>query len=124
MTFALCLPALLLGSRALSARSGGDLAAHLALPVASDLAGARDVARFAWIENAAGVRNVWIGGPDTPAHALTSNSQDDGVELSDVTLSNDGTTIAFVRGGDSEYPDGAPPNTGNASTTQIGRAHV
>ncbi len=114
LTFALCLPALLLGSTALSAQGGDDLAAHLALPVASNLAGARDVPRFAWIENEAGVRNVWIGGPDTPAHALTGNSEDDGVELSDVTLSNDGTTIAFVRGGDSEYPDGAPPNTGNA----------
>jgi hypothetical protein len=105
-TFALCLTVLLLGSTALSAQGPGDLAANLALPIASDLAGARDVPRFAWIENEAGVRNVWIGGPDTPAHALTSYSEDDGVELSDVTLSDDGTTIAFVRGGDSEYPDG------------------
>ena len=110
-------PALLLGSAALSAAPGDDLAAHLALPIASDLAGARDVPRFAWIENAAGARNVWIGGPGMAAHALTQNSEDDGVELSDVTLSEDGSAVAFVRGGDSEYPDGSPPNTGNTSTT-------
>jgi dipeptidyl aminopeptidase/acylaminoacyl peptidase len=116
-TFALCLPALLLGSTALSAQARDDLAAHLAMPIASNLAGARDVPRFAWIENAAGARNIWIGGPDMPAHALTNDSEDDGVELSDVTLSNDGATIAFVRGGDSEYPDGALPNTSNASST-------
>jgi dipeptidyl aminopeptidase/acylaminoacyl peptidase len=113
----LCLPALLLGSTALSAQAPDDLAAHLAMPIASDLAGARDVPRFAWIENAAGARNIWVGGPDIVAHRVTNNGEDDGVELSDVTLSNDGTAIAFVRGGDSEYPDDAPPNTGNAPNT-------
>ncbi len=117
LTFALCLSALFLGSTALSAQGPDDLAAQLAMPTASNLAGARDVPRFAWIENAAGARNLWVGGPDMVAHALTNNGEDDGVELSDVTLSNDGTSIAFVRGGDSEYPDGSPPNTGNAAST-------
>ncbi len=117
LTFALCLSALFLGSTALSAQGPDDLAAQLAMPTASNLAGARDVPRFSWIENAAGARNLWVGGPDMVAHALTNNGEDDGVELSDVTLSNDGTAIAFVRGGDSEYPDGSPPNTGNAAST-------
>lgn len=117
LSFTLCLSALLLGSTALSAQGPDDLAAHLAMPIASNLAGARDVPRFAWIENAAGARNIWVGGPDIVAHALTNNGEDDGVELSDVTLSNDGTSIAFVRGGDSEYPDGSPPNTGDAPST-------
>jgi hypothetical protein len=108
----LCLSALLLGSTALSAQAPDDLAAHLAMPIASDLAGARDTPRFAWIENAAGARNIWVGGPDMVAHGITNNGEDDGVELSDVTLSNDGTAIAFVRGGDSEYPDDAPAESG------------
>src|SRR3569623_161913 len=58
LTFTLCLSALLLGSTALAAQGPGDLAAQLAMPIASNLAGARDVPRFAWIENAAGARRL------------------------------------------------------------------
>src|SRR3569623_2259736 len=97
LTFTLCLSALLLGSTALSAQGPDDLAAHLAMPIASNLAGARDVPRFAWIENAAGARNVWVGGPDIVAYALPNNGEDGGVELSDVALSSDGPSLAFVR---------------------------
>ena len=117
MTLALFGPALLLASAAPSATPGDDLAAHLALPVASGLAGARDMPRFAWVENAAGARNLWVGGPGLTPHALTDNLDDDGVELSDVTLSDDGASVAFVRGGDSEFPDSSAPNTGNAPAT-------
>src|SRR3569623_1220464 len=84
LTFTLCITALLLGTTALAAQGPGDLAAQLAMPIASNLAGARDVPRFAWIENAAGARNVWVGGPAMVAPALTSNTEDAGVELSDV----------------------------------------
>lgn len=113
----LCVPALMFGV-ALHARSApDDLAANLALPIAGGLTGARDATRFAWIENEAGVRNVWVGGPGLPGHPLTRYNDDDGIELSDVTLSHDGTALAYVRGGDSEYPDGALPNTGLAAET-------
>lgn len=114
---ALCLPALLLASSALSAPASDDLAANLAMPVASGLAGARDAARFAWIENAAGVRNIWVGGPDAPGKPLTSFAEDDGVEISGLAFSNDGAMLAFVRGGDDEFPDGGLPNTGQANET-------
>ncbi|MDH7971161.1 prolyl oligopeptidase family serine peptidase [Sphingomonas sp. AR_OL41] len=113
----LCVPAILLGAALHAQPAADDLATHLALPIASGLAGARDVPRFAWIENAAGVHNIWVGGPDIPGHPLTAYRDDDGVELSEVTLSHDGTTLAYVRGGDSEYPDGALPNTGQAGQT-------
>ncbi|MGH6614373.1 S9 family peptidase [Sphingomonas sp.] len=92
------------------------LAQALALPVAGDLTGARDVARFAWVENAAGARNVWVADRGTPARRITSFAEDDGQQLYDVTLSSDGTRIAFVRGGDEEFPDGSIPNTGAATT--------
>ena len=113
----LCLPALLLASSALSAQGGDDLAAHLALPVASGLTGARDVPRFAWIENEAGVRNIWVGSPGAPGKPLTTFTGDDGVELSGLAFSNDGAMLAFVRGGDDEFPDGTLPNTGQAAET-------
>jgi hypothetical protein len=94
------------------------LAEALALPQASALAGARDVPRFAWIQYEAGVRNIWIAAPGQPARRLTSYSEDDGQELSGLAFSNDGAGLAFVRGGDEEFPDQERrPNTGNLPFT-------
>ena len=78
------------------------LAEALALPVASGLAGARKAERFAWIEYAAGVRNIWVATPGQPARRITAYAEDDGVQLSDLQLSADGRQLTFVRGGDSE----------------------
>ncbi|RJF90620.1 S9 family peptidase [Sphingomonas cavernae] len=91
------------------------LAAALALPVASGLAGARDVPRFAWIESAAGVRNIWTADPGAPARKLSAYSADDGQQLYDLTFSNSGAHLAFVAGGDGEFPDDDRPNTGPAA---------
>ncbi|WP_457311048.1 S9 family peptidase [Sphingomonas sp. UYAg733] len=93
-----------------------DLAVALALPVAGDLTGARDAARFAWVANKAGVRNVWVADRGKPARQVTAFAGDDGQQLHDVALNGDGTRIAFVRGGDEEFPDGSIPNA-NAATT-------
>jgi dipeptidyl aminopeptidase/acylaminoacyl peptidase len=91
------------------------LTAALALPVASELAGARDVPRFAWVESAAGVRNIWVADRDRPARRITAFTDDDGQELSDLELSADGEALAFVRGGDPEFPDDRPPNAASAA---------
>lgn len=92
-----------------------DLAATLALPVASGLVGAEKAARFAWVENAAGVRNLWVAAPGRPAARLTAFTADDGLQIYDQTLSADGSTIAYVRGGDGEFADGNLPNPGLAT---------
>ncbi len=105
---------LLLSPPALAAPAD-DLAAALAMPTASDLVGAASAERFAWVENVAGVRNVWVGGPDSPARAVTAYDTDDGLEIYDLALSPDGKRLAFVRGGDGEFPDGANPNPANAA---------
>ena len=106
-TMLLCPAALLLASAAPSAPAD-DLAANFALPIASGLAGARDVPRFAWIENAAGVRDVWIGGPDLVAHPLTGEiwlwERGSGArrlaavtgEVQRLTWSPDGTRLLFA----------------------------
>lgn len=93
------------------------LAELLALPVASELVGARDVPRFAWVESRAGARNIWTADRGAPAHKLTDYTQDDGQQLYDLTLSNDGRRLAFVAGGDGEFPDDDRPNTGTAAQT-------
>ncbi|PMX88018.1 S9 family peptidase, partial [Pseudomonas sp. GW460-C3] len=88
-----------------------DLAATLALPISSGLVGAADTPRFAWVENAGGVRNIWVAARGGPARAITAFTEDDGQQLSDLALTRDGTRLAFVRGGDPEFPDGSIPNT-------------
>ena len=90
------------------------LAANLALPFASDLAGAADAPVFAWIEVRAGRRNIWVAAPDAPARQRTAYGEDDGIELSDLVLSRDGKGMLFVRGGDVEFPESNLPNTGAA----------
>lgn len=89
------------------------LAEALALPTASSLVGARDVPRFAWVENAAGVRNIWVATRGQAARRLTAFTGDDGQQLYHLAFSNDGARLAFVRGGDEEFPDEEDlPNTG------------
>lgn len=93
------------------------LAANLALPFASELAGAANTPVFAWIEDQAGVRNIWVADEGAAARQRTSFTEDDGIELSDLKLSPDGRRLVFVRGGDAEFPEGSLPNTGLAVET-------
>lgn len=109
--------ALVLATAAPALAQTDDLAAALALPVASQMAGARDVPRFAWVENRAGARNLWTADAGKPARQLTHYAGDDGMMLYDLALSPDGRRIAFVRGGDDEFPDGKIPNTASAAFT-------
>jgi dipeptidyl aminopeptidase/acylaminoacyl peptidase len=88
-----------------AAAAPDPLAEALALPVASNLTGAADTPRFAWVENAAGVRNIWIAAPGQAARRLTAFTQDDGLQIYGLALSRDGSSLAFVRGGDEEFPD-------------------
>ncbi len=98
------------------------LAEALALPVASNLVGARQAERFAWVENKAGVRNIWTAVPGQPARQLTGFTQDDGTQVYDLALSPDGARLLFVRGGDGEFPDDAIPNP--ALSTEAPRQQV
>lgn len=94
-----------------------DLATALAMPVAGELTGAPDAPRFAWVENAAGVRNVWVADRGRPARRVTAYVADDGQQIYDLALSRDGRALAYVRGGDGEFPDDPAPNAGVAALT-------
>jgi dipeptidyl aminopeptidase/acylaminoacyl peptidase len=92
------------------------LAAALALPVASELVGASGARRFAWVEKAGGIRNIWVADAGGPARQLTAYADDDGQDLYDLALSADGASLAFVRGGDSDARDAPLPNPASESS--------
>jgi dipeptidyl aminopeptidase/acylaminoacyl peptidase len=100
------------------------IAALLALPTASWLVGAPARPRFAWVENRAGVRNVLVADKGRPARALTGYRDDDGQDLYDLTFDPAGTRLAYVRGGDGEYPDGTPPNPAHAAVAPRQSLHL
>ncbi len=92
------------------------LADALALPTASALTGAPDAPVFAWVKNASGARNIWIGGRGRQARRLTDFPDDDGVQLYGLAFGRGAAELAFVRGGDEEYPDAEElPNPGAAA---------
>src|SRR6202035_1783730 len=72
----------------------------LSAPFPENLAAAKKANRLAWTFNLQGKRNVWVAeGPQFVARQLTSYNSDDGQEISDVSLSEDGNRVAYTRGG-------------------------
>jgi len=60
---------------------------------------ARDTDRIAWLENEEGRRNVYTAAaPDFEPVRLSSVAADDGVDLSDLQISDDGSVVVFIRG--------------------------
>src|SRR5262245_34447997 len=88
----------------------------LSLPTPDNLVASPVGSRISWTFNERGVRNIYMAdGPDFQARRLTSFTEDDGQELSNLSFSPDGGTIVFVRGGDhgSNRPGDAPNPSGN-----------
>jgi dipeptidyl aminopeptidase/acylaminoacyl peptidase len=86
----------------------------LSAPFASHLVAAPDARAFAWVSNARGRRNVWLalakhdGGFES--RPLTHFEADDGLEVIDLAFVPHHELLAYVHGGDSEYPDKPAPN--------------
>jgi dipeptidyl aminopeptidase/acylaminoacyl peptidase len=77
------------------------LDAVMAYPFPSELGAAARGSRIAWVLAEQGVRNVFVAeGPDFAPRQLTAYTEDDGQELTSVSLSPDGEHVVFVRGGD------------------------
>ena len=72
----------------------------MSAPFPSDLAAAPVGGHVAWVQNAAGVRNIWIAmAPDYAARQLTQFKSDDGQEIAQLAWTADAASIVFVRGG-------------------------
>jgi Tol biopolymer transport system component len=68
---------------------------------------------IAWTFNERGVRNIYVAeAPGFQPRRITSNRDDDGQELTQLSFAGGGTTIVYVRGGDhgSNRQADAPPN--------------
>jgi dipeptidyl aminopeptidase/acylaminoacyl peptidase len=64
-----------------------------------DLVSAKKADRLAWMVYEKGLRNVYTAaGPTFTPVRLTRFLQDDGIDLTDVRISDDGSMIVFVRG--------------------------
>ena len=97
-TAAALLLALALPVAPASAQRGFTLEQILAAPF-PDLLTAAPGGRVAWVLNAVGARNVWIAAP--PAYEprmVTRFAGDDGLELSELAWSADGSALVFTRG--------------------------
>ncbi len=82
-------------------------------PFPNELTGAATGSRIAWAFNEEGKRNVYVAeGPDFKPRKLTNYNQDDGQEISSLSVSDEGKWVVFVRGGDhgSNWEDGLPVN--------------
>lgn len=70
-------------------------------PFPNELCASATGNRLAWALNENGQRNIYVAeGPDFKPRKLTNYPFDDGQELTSVALSNDGSWVVYVRGGD------------------------
>jgi dipeptidyl-peptidase-4 len=103
----------------------------LGYPFAYELVSARKADRVAWLEFERGRRNVYTAAaPDFRPVRLTSFMDDDGMELTNLRISDDGARVVFVRGSDpnregwTANPNQAPDGSEQAiwaATTREGR---
>ena len=104
------LPVLQLLPGSVSAQQPFTLEQIMRAPFAENLTAARKVNRVAWTLNQEGKRNVWVAdGPTFQARRLTSYLEDDGQEISELSFSDDGSALVYVRGG-GKNPAGQYPN--------------
>jgi dipeptidyl-peptidase-4 len=76
-----------------------SIAAFLSPASPLSLVAARKADRIAWMAYEKGMRNVYTAAPPnfTPVK-LTQFSEDDGIDLTNVSVSDDGRTVVFIRG--------------------------
>ena len=71
-----------------------------------ELVAAKKVDRIAWIANDKGMRNVFTAAaPDFKPVRVTSYLKDDGVDTTQLSISDDGTTVSFTRGHETNQND-------------------
>ncbi len=96
--------------RVLAEPSAFTIEQVLSAPFPTDLTGSPSHDAVAWVQNAAGVRNIWVAkAPDYRATQVTTFADDDGQEIDEIVWSADPSRLFFTRGdgpnGRSEIPN-------------------
>ena len=87
----------------------------LSVPFPTELTNSKDGKQIAWDFNSQGVRNLYIADATNFAtKALTKHINDDGIEITDLTFSSDGSTILYVEGN----PDNSKGEAANPAQLQ------
>jgi dipeptidyl aminopeptidase/acylaminoacyl peptidase len=81
----------------------------LSAPYATDLTASPVGNLFAWVEDAEGRHNLYVGGKEAAARQLTSNTEDDAQDISQLAWSPDAKLIAYTYGAPNGA-DGKPAN--------------
>ena len=93
-------------------------------PFPTELTAAPAAGRVAWVQNARGVRNIWVAEPSASggysAHEATSYAADDGIDIGELRWTPDAQWIVFTRGADLET-NGSDPNP---SSNAAGPSHA
>ena len=84
-------------------------------PFPTELVAAPRGAKFAWVFNAQGARNIWVAEPSSAgkydSRQITHYTDDDGQDLAQLAWTPDGSSIVYARGADLEndrtYPNPA-----------------
>src|SRR5205085_9506381 len=82
-------------------------------PFPTELTASASGAKVAWAFDERGIRNVYVAeAPGFKARKLTNYTNDDGQEITSLSISADGKWVVFVRGGEhgSNWDDGLPTN--------------
>ena len=82
-------------------------------PFPSNLTSSANGAQLAWAVNEQGKRNIYVAqGPDFAPRKLTNYNQDDGQEITSLSISDNGQWVVYVRGGDhgSNWDEAIPVN--------------
>ncbi len=90
-----------------------SLSQVLSYPFPNALASSHDGKSIAYVLNERGVHSIWFAqAPAFTPHMLYSYGTDDGQEISDLSISDDGKYVVYVRGGnhDANWPERPWPN--------------
>jgi dipeptidyl aminopeptidase/acylaminoacyl peptidase len=85
----------------------------MSYPFPNELTTSGETDHIAWAINTRGARNIYVAkGPEFQARKLTQYDDDDGQEISSLSISKDGKWIVYLRGGDfgSNRSDALPVN--------------
>ena len=89
----------------------------LSYPFPSQLVASPVGSKIAWAANEQGKRNIYTAeAPDYKAVKITNFNEDDGQELTSLSISADGQWIVFVKGGDHGGRDGGSVNAASLPT--------